>query len=151
MVFRYSRLWLFLGAFILTAVAAYCNPAEAPETSTCDVSYDAGALTVKVGDYEVYFSKQASWTYKHMTYQGSAWLQPSGHSQSVMSERLPAGIKVDGFLGTGHRAEAVDEVSVIIKEPGKPAFSTVLEDNAPAFRRSGPAVSVSVVKQSRFV
>ena len=130
-------------------IATACLTGATAMTQAADyqVFFTNSHLHVKVGDYEMRFAEGPSWTFRDVTFADKQWMQDSGWLQPVLNEKdLPPAIK-DPFLGTGHRHEQVDEVTIVIHVDN----TTQSVDIAPTINIKGLATQVSITKKSRFL
>lgn len=101
------------------------------QTSSVKYSINSGVpnVLVSVGDYEVRFAKNHSWTYREITYNDKKIITPTGAHQPVLKEqKVPAG--TDSFLGTGHRQEKIELVEIqVIDNAGNVQETHSVDDN----------------------
>lgn len=134
-----------LGIFFVSSALFVILNADA---QTCKASYDKEILTVKIGEMNVRFSGKNSWTLHSADYKSGAWLVPSGFMQSVLFEEFQDESIKDHFLGTGHRPEQVEDVSISFVKNGKALKKFQIGKD---FAMQEDADSVIIEKRSKFI
>lgn len=126
----------------------FSTDAAEVKSDTCKVSYEKKSMAVQIGAMDVRFSEKNSWTIHSAFYNSKEWLVPSGFMQSVLFEEFTDPNVKDHFLGTGHRPEKVEEVSITFLKNGKEVKKLKIEKD---FSIQENADTVVVEKKSKFI